>query len=69
MPRIKRGGYVFQWWKSDHDPAHVHVFKDGREVLKWDLKAWTALDGTPTGRIIALLCQLRDEGLLPESGQ
>jgi len=69
MPRIKRGGYVFQWWKSDHDPVHVHVFKDGREVLKWDLKAWAALGGTPTGRLTALLCQLRDEGLLPESGR
>jgi len=58
---------VFQQWKGDHEPVHVHVFRDGREVLKWDLKNWTVLDGTPDGRILDLLCQLRDEGLLRES--
>jgi len=64
MPRIRRGGYVFLTRESDHDPRHVHIFRDGREVLKWDLTDWKALEGTPHGRILSLLCQLRADGLL-----
>ena len=38
MPRIKRGGYVFIVWKGDHSPRHVHVYRDGTLILKWDLE-------------------------------
>ena len=31
------GGYVFIAWKSDHPPRHVHVYRQGRLVVKWDL--------------------------------
>ena len=26
MGKVRRGGYVFQWWIGDHPPRHVHVF-------------------------------------------
>ena len=34
MPKIRRGGYVFLTWKGDHSPRHVHVYRDGRLILK-----------------------------------
>lgn len=37
MSKIRRGNYVFITWKGDHRPWHVHVYQDGRLVVKWDL--------------------------------
>lgn len=37
MGKIRRGGYVFVTWKGDHAPRHVHVYRDGKLVVKWDL--------------------------------
>jgi hypothetical protein len=37
MGKIRRGGYVFISWKSDHPPRHVHVYREGRLIVKWDL--------------------------------
>ena len=28
MGKIRRGGYVFISWKSDHPPRHVHVYRE-----------------------------------------
>ena len=36
--KIRRGGYVFFTWKGDHPPRHVHVYRDGRLIVKWDLE-------------------------------
>src|SRR4051812_32427997 len=31
MGRIRRGGYVFEWWIGDQPPRHIHVSDaDGR---------------------------------------
>jgi hypothetical protein len=37
LAREQRGGYAFIWWKGDAPPRHVHVYRDGRFVVKWDL--------------------------------
>jgi hypothetical protein len=34
MGKIRRGGYVFLTWRGDHTPRHVHVYHDGKLVLK-----------------------------------
>jgi hypothetical protein len=64
MGRIRRGGYVFLTWAGDHAPRHVHVYRDNRLVVKWNLEAWLPMSGRSTGRIIELLCELRNEGSL-----
>jgi hypothetical protein len=64
VPKIRRGGYVFLAWVGDHSPRHVHVYRDGRLVVKWDLDHWTAMKGRATGRILALLQELTEEGKL-----
>ena len=64
MGKIRRGGYVFISWVGDHDPKHVHVFKEGKEVLKWNLKAQAVIEGTATKKLRRLIAQLLSEGKL-----
>ena len=45
MGKVRRGGYVFLTWKGDHTPRHVHVYRDGRLVVKWDLDSWQPMKG------------------------
>jgi hypothetical protein len=64
MGKTRRGGFVFVAWMSDHAPRHVHVYRDGRLVLKWDLENGLPMRGKPTARILALIGELESEGLL-----
>ncbi|MDO8847918.1 MAG: hypothetical protein Q7W51_05990 [Coriobacteriia bacterium] len=64
MSRIRRGGYVFLTWSGDHTPRHVHVYRGGRLIAKWNLEAWTPMQGRVNRTLVRLLLELRDEGLL-----
>src|SRR5437867_13455729 len=33
MGRIRRGGYIFEWWIGDHPPRHIHVSDDNGKIL------------------------------------
>jgi hypothetical protein len=59
-----RGGYTFLWWKGDHGPKHVHVYRHGKFVVKRDLEAQKVMKGTMTGRVLKVIDQLQSEGLL-----
>jgi hypothetical protein len=62
--KIRRGNYVFIAWKGDHGLRHVHVYKDSKLVVKWDLEANVAMKGRPTARVLALIDELKNEGAL-----
>jgi hypothetical protein len=64
MAKRRRGGYVFFSWKSDHAPHHVHVFRDGKFVVKWDLEHGKPMKGHATQRVRELIAALQAEGLL-----
>ncbi len=64
MGKIKRGGYVFITWKGEHDPRHVHVFEDGKEILKWNLEDSVAMKGKASSKIEKLIEELVKEGKL-----
>jgi len=64
MGKIRRGGYVFLSWKGDHAPRHVHVYKDGRLVARWDLDSGKLMEGRATRRITSLIRELELEGRL-----
>ena len=64
MARIRRGGYIFITWKGDHSPQHVHVYRDGRLVVKWDLENRQAMMGLASRRVLKLIEDLEAEGLL-----
>jgi len=64
MGKLRRGGYIFVWWKSDHAPLHVHVYRDGKFVVKWDLDNHKAMKGHTSKRVLELVEKLKSEGLL-----
>ena len=64
MGKFRRGGYVFLCWVGDHSPRHVHVYRDGRQVVKWDLDHDVAMVGVATRRVLELIRELQAEGLL-----
>jgi hypothetical protein len=55
---------VFITWKGDHPPRHVHVYCDGKLIVKWDLDNQKPMKGAATRRILELIHQLEAEGLL-----
>src|SRR4029078_1924215 len=67
MGKYRRGGYIFITWKGDHPPRHVHVYRDDRLIVKWDLDNQKAMTGAITRRILDLIAELESEGLLWKS--
>jgi hypothetical protein len=64
MSKIRRGDYVFVTWVGDHPPRHVHVYRRGRLVLKWDLDNGVAMKGRATRKVLAMMAELQQEGRL-----
>ncbi|MCP4662470.1 MAG: DUF4160 domain-containing protein [bacterium] len=64
MGKIRRGNHVFVTWVGDHSPQHVHVYRDGQLVVKWDLENDKPMKGRATRRVLELIAELRAEGLL-----
>jgi len=64
MGKIRRGNYIFVTWIGDHAPRHVHVYKDGKLVVKWDLEKQIAMKGQANSRILKFIGELEREGLL-----
>ena len=64
MAKIRRGGCVFLTWKGDHPPRHVHVYRDGRLLVKWDLDNKKPMKGKASRKLLRLIRELESEGLL-----
>ena len=64
MGRIRRGGYIFVSWKGDHSPRHVHIYKDGEFIGKFNLEAMVVMEGKLTRKILAIIEELVSEGEL-----
>jgi Domain of unknown function (DUF4160) len=64
MSKVRRGGYVFFTWKGDHSPRHVHIYREGALVVKWDLDNGSPMEGRASRKVLALIRQLESEGAL-----
>jgi hypothetical protein len=64
MGKIRRGGYIFITWKGDHTPRHVHVYRESRLVVKWDLENNQPMKGSVSQKVVDLIRQLQAEGEL-----
>jgi hypothetical protein len=64
MGKIRRGNFIFVFWEGDHPPRHVHVYRDGKLIVKWDLEHDLAMKGQANEQILRYIQQLRDEGRL-----
>jgi hypothetical protein len=64
MTKIRRGNYLLLTWKADHSPRHVHVYKDGKLVVKWDLIGQRPMKGAASRRLMKIIRELYEEGML-----
>ena len=64
MGRWKRCGVIVVLYSTDHDPKHVHVFEDGKRLLKFNIEDWFVMEGKMTSRAKKALEMLREEGIL-----
>ena len=66
MGRIRRGGYVFEWWIGDHPPRHVHVSDSNGNILgRIRLNPIEAVDEwQPSRKVIEIIKDLQREGRL-----
>ena len=55
---------MFFSWKSDHPPRHVHVYRNGKFVVKWDLDNKKPMKGKASTKVLGFIEQLESEGLL-----
>lgn len=62
MGKIRRGGYIFITWIGDHSPYHVHVYRDGDLVVKWDLENDLPMKGAANRKVRELIDELREQG-------
>ena len=64
MGKLRRGGYGFVTWRGDHSPRHVHVYRGGRFVVKWDLENGRPMKGHAHRKLVRLMDALVVEGRL-----
>ncbi len=60
--KLRRGNYVFLTWKGDHSPRHVHVYRNSKLVVKWDLENWQPMKGKASRKLLQLIALLNEEG-------
>ncbi len=61
MGKIRRGGYIFITRIGDHDPKHVHIFRDNQEIAKWNLEDWVLMSGEVNSKLLKILEKLVEE--------
>ncbi len=61
MGKVKRGNFIFKSYPGDHG-HHVHVYRDGKQVVKWDLDKGRAIEGKAGKRVRKLIEELKKEG-------
>ena len=62
MSKVRRGGRVFLTWAGDHTPRHVHVYRDGKPVLKRDLDNRKVMAGRASRLTLKLIDEPASEG-------
>lgn len=62
MGRVKRGGYIIEWWMGDHKPKHVHIYKNNKQVAKLVIPGMRLLSGQMNKRLKKIIEQLLKEG-------
>jgi hypothetical protein len=66
MAKIRRSGYILEWFVSDHVPRHIHVYDSKRRLIgRLDVDRMVGLEGwRPDQKLIELIQDLREEGRL-----
>jgi hypothetical protein len=66
MGKIRRSGYILEWFIGDHEPGHVHVYVSKHKFIgRLDVQRLVGVEGwTPDRKLIKLIVDLKNEGRL-----
>ena len=66
MGRIRRSGYILEWYIGDHQPRHIHVYNTKYRLIgRFDLDKFIGVEGwTPNRKLLKLVQDLKNEGRL-----
>lgn len=66
MARVRRSGYIVEWFIGDHVPRHVHVYdSNGKMVGRLDVDRLVGIEGwLPDPKLVKLIGELKREGRL-----
>jgi hypothetical protein len=66
MGKVRRGGYILEWFIGDQVPRHIHVYDSKRKFIgRLDLDRMVGLEGwLPDRKLVRLIQDLVDEGRL-----
>jgi hypothetical protein len=66
MGKVRRSGYIIEWFIGDHQPRHVHVYTSKRKLIgRLDVDRLAGVEGwTPNRKLIKLITDLKNEGRL-----
>ncbi len=66
MGKVRRGGYILEWFIGDHDPRHIHVYDSKRRPIgRLDVDRLVGVEGwIPNRKLIKLIADLKKEGRL-----
>jgi len=66
MGRVRRRGYIVEWFIGDHSPRHVHVYDSkGRFQGRLNLETLAGLEEwSPSDTLVTLIKELQMEGKL-----
>ena len=46
MGKVRRSGYILEWFISDHVPRHIHVYNSKRRLIgRFDVDRMVGLEG------------------------
>ena len=57
MVKKSIGGYQLVTYKGDHPPLHVHVYRNGRVIGRWDIENQRPMDGPLSRAVLQALAQ------------
>ena len=66
MGKVRRSGYILEWFIGDHVPRHIHVDTSKHKFLgRLDVDSLVGVEGwTPDRKLIKLIADLKNEGRL-----
>ena len=66
MGKVRRHGYILEWFIGDHVPRHIHVYDGKRRLIgRLDLDRMAGIEGwLPDRKLVRLIHELQNEGRL-----
>jgi hypothetical protein len=64
MGRVRRSGYILEWYIGDNVPRHVHVYNSKHRLIgRLDIDRLVGVEGwTPDKKLVRLIEDLKKEG-------